>query len=247
MNYVNVVSKISKAMVRRAKPVDVASFREIQSITRNFGFDRGLPIDRFYISRFLDKYRHLIKGDVLEVAERTYTLSFGASGSRAWVLNYSPTDSGRDETELTVTGTLTDINSLPSSAFDSFICTQTLNSIFELGKAVQTIRDLLRPGGVALVTLPGLAQMSSYDNERWGDFWRFTPASAKRLFTEVFKEKGDSVEVCEFGNLVAAIGLLRGAAVEDLPDLTLLQHNDPDYPVVTGVVVRKSADTLTLA
>lgn len=247
MNYVNVVSKISKAMVRRAKPVDLTSFREINSLTRNFGFDRGLPIDRYYISQFLNQNRHLIRGDVLEVAERTYATTFGQPHSRPWMLSYSPTDSGRDEEALVVTGTLTDLATLPASAFDCFICTQTLNSIFELSKAVQTIRDILKPDGTALVTLPGLAQLSSYDSERWGDFWRFTPASAARLFKEVFRENGDSVEVCAYGNLVAAIGLLRGIAVEDIPDLDLLKRCDPDYPVVTGVVVRKSSESLTLA
>jgi SAM-dependent methyltransferase len=247
MNYVNVVRKISKAMVRRARPVDVTSFREINSLTRNFGYDRGLPIDRFYISQFLGQHRQLVKGDVLEVAERTYATTFGQPDSRPWILNYSPSVSSRDEESLVVTGTLTDIATLPASAFDCFICTQTLNSIYDLRKAVQTIRDILRPGGAALITLPGLAQLSSYDNERWGDFWRFTPASAARMFGEVFRDKGDSVEVFEFGNLVAAIGLLRGIAVEDIPDLELLKHKDPDYPVLTGVVVRKSADALTLA
>lgn len=239
MNYANVISKISKALVRRAKPIDMGSFQDIDCITRNFGFDRGLPVDRYYIGRFLEMNRALIHGEVLEVAERTYATTYGDKNVRSWILNYSSTDVVRDVEALTITGDLTNETSIPSLTFDCFICTQTLNSIFELNTAVTNIRRLLKPGGAALVTLPSLTQITSYDNERWGDFWRFTPASARRLFSEVFCHEGDSVDVVEFGNLTAAITLLRGAAVEDLPETTLLDKVDSDYPVLTAVVVRK--------
>jgi len=47
------------------------------------------------------------------------------------------------------------------------------------------------------------------------------------------------IEITPFGNLVAAIALLQGVAVEDLPDPTVLDYFDADYVVVTGFVARR--------
>ena len=44
---------------------------------RDFGITRGTPIDRKYIEQFLEKYREDIKGEVLEIADNTYTLKYG--------------------------------------------------------------------------------------------------------------------------------------------------------------------------
>ena len=47
--------------------VDFGSFRRLIPISRLWGFDRGLPIDRFYIERFLSRHHQDIRGNVLEV------------------------------------------------------------------------------------------------------------------------------------------------------------------------------------
>lgn len=240
MKYESVVRKVSEAVARRAKPVDLTSLSNLSALTKNFGFDRGQPIDRFFISHFLKANKEFVKGDVLEVAERRYSSVLSSVRAKKWVLNYSPDRNSVDVKDLSVVGDLTKKESLPESSFDCFICTQTLNCIYELKEAVKTIKNLLRPGGVALVTLPSLTQLSGYDSERWGDFWRFTPASAERLFSEVFKEAGDSVNISAYGNLIAAITLLRGAAVEDMSNNDALLNFDPEYPVVTCVKVKKA-------
>ena len=73
--------------------------------------------------------------------------------------------------------------------------------------------------------------------ERWGDYWRFTSLSAKRLFEPVFK---GGVEVKSYGNVLAAIAFLQGIAVEDLPDISLLDASDPDYQLVIAIVAKKA-------
>ncbi len=240
MKYENVIRKVSEAVARRAKPVDLASLSNLGALTRNFGFDRGQPVDRFFISQFLKANRDFINGDVLEVAERRYSSIMASNGAQKWILNYSADTFSVDRKNMSVSGDLTKKESLPENSFDCFICTQTLNCIYDLKEAVLTIKNLLRPGGVALITLPSLTQLSGYDSERWGDFWRFTPASADRLFRDVFNDDGDSVTVSAYGNLVAAITLLRGAAVEDMPSTDSLLTFDPEYPVVTCVKVKKA-------
>ena len=54
------------------------------------------------------------------------------------------------------------------------ICTQTLQLVFDVGAAVQTLHRILKPGGVALVTIPGITQMSG---DEWGTTMQF-PAVA---------------------------------------------------------------------
>ena len=88
-----------------------------------------------------------------------------------------------------------------------------------------------------MVTVAGISQVSKYDMDRWGDYWRFTAKSALKLFEDVFGN--GNVEIVTFGNVLAATALLQGLAVEDLPDQSLLDDVDPDYPVIIGVKAKK--------
>jgi hypothetical protein len=45
----------------------------LEPVSREFGFERGKPVDRWYIERFLNEHRADIRGAVLEVAESTNT------------------------------------------------------------------------------------------------------------------------------------------------------------------------------
>src|SRR5262245_33855125 len=42
-----------------------------------FGIDRGRPVDRYYIEKFLAAHRSDVRGRVLEVGEGTYTRQYG--------------------------------------------------------------------------------------------------------------------------------------------------------------------------
>ncbi len=112
------------------------------------------------------------------------------------------------------------------------ICTQTLPFIYDVHRAVRTVHRILAPGGVLLATFAGISQISRYDMDRWGDYWRFTTRSAERLFGEVFAE--NAVEVHSYGNVLAATAFLHGLCVDELR-VPELEHNDPDYPLVIAV------------
>ena len=77
--------------------------------------------------------------------------------------------------------------------------------------------------------------------ERWGDFWRFTDASAQRLFGEVFGEVNLAVKTN--GNVLAACAFLHGLAAEELKRAEL-DYQDPDYQVIITVraVKRETSD-----
>jgi SAM-dependent methyltransferase len=211
---------------RTVRPVETA-FPSQTPVSRRFGFDRGQPIDRHYIDRFLEANRGDIRGRTIEVADDAYTRRFGGPGVDASVLHVDVEAPG-----ATLIGDLATGEGIPEAAFDCAIVTQTLPFVYDVRAAVANIHRLLAPGGVALVTLSGISQISRFDMDRWGDFWRFTDLSARRLFEEVFPQ--DEVAISAYGNVFAASALLYGLAVEDT-GTAALDPADRDYQVTLGV------------
>ena len=110
--------------------------------------------------------------------------------------------------KATIVGDLTCADHIPSDAFDCVILTQTLQLIYDVHAALQTLYRILKPGGVVLVTFPGITQISHSTvwSESW--YWSFTTLSAQRLFEEVFPRS--HVWVKAHGNVLAAIAFLSG-------------------------------------
>jgi SAM-dependent methyltransferase len=202
-------------------------------VDRDFGKGRGTPLDRVYIHEFLWERRGDVRGRVLEVADSGYTDYLGEGEvTRCDVLHAT------DQLPwVTLVGDLATGEGLPRDAFDCMVLTQTLQFVYDVHAAVRTVHDCLVPGGVALVTLPGISQVSQYDRERWGDFWRFTADAARRLFCEAFDP--DDVEVVAYGNVLVAAAFLYGYAQEDL-DPDELAHRDDDFHFLIGVRATRS-------
>ena len=205
------------------------NLRSLEPIDRAFGLERGTPIDRYYIEKFLDAHRLDIRGRVLEVGDATYTHRFGAQRvTRSDILHTPP--GGRS---ATIVGDLATGQGIPAAdAFDCIILTQVLPFLYDVRAAVANCRRALKPGGVVLATVPCISQISQYDMDRWGDFWRFTTLSARRLFEEAFG--GGSVEVHSHGNALAATAFIQGLAVQDLTPAEL-DHHDPVYQLIVTV------------
>ena len=139
------------------------NLRSVEPVSKVFGLDRGTPIDRYYIEEFLNQNRAYIKGKVLEIAESTYSKKFDSGITSIEILHID-----NSIKKATIIGDLTRKETLPSSQIDCFICTQTLNFIYDFNKAIEGIYYLLNNVGTALITLAGLCQISRYDMERWG-------------------------------------------------------------------------------
>lgn len=214
--------------------VDFGSFRRLSPISRSFGFDRGQPIDRYYIERFLDRYRNDVRGHVLEIGDDGYTRAFGgARVTRSDVLSLTAS-----HPTVTIVADLARGDDLPGDRFDCFILTQTLQFIYRLEAAMATVYRLLRPGGVLLATFPVISQICRYDMDRWGDYWRFTSASVQRLVGDTFGPEQTQVE--SWGNVLAATCFLNGLAAEELMPAELDAH-DPDYQVLITARALKTA------
>ena len=132
----------------------------------------------------------------------------------------------------TITADLESGQGVPSGPFDCVICTQTLQFIYGVRAAVGSLHRMLKPGGVLLATFPGISQISRYDMDRWGEYWRFTSMSARRLFEEAFGDGNVSVDTD--GSVLSAIAFLHGLAASEL-SAEELDFRDPDYEVVISV------------
>src|SRR5437764_1264932 len=158
----------SLQLARRLGPSPFSDLRHVDPVSRVFGLDRGLPVDRWYIERFLEHHADDIRGVVLEFGDDRYTRRFGRP-TQSDVLNVDP-----DLPGTTIGADLAKPDGLPDSAFNCIICTQTLQFIYDVRRAVVNLRRMLKPGGIVLCTLSGISQISRYDMDRWGDHWRFT-------------------------------------------------------------------------
>ncbi|MGR7024930.1 class I SAM-dependent methyltransferase [Geodermatophilus sp. URMC 62] len=222
--------------IRRRGPAGLALLHWVEPLSRQFGFDRGLPVDRHYIEQFLEQNAHLVRGRVLEIGDDSYTRQFGGDRvTAAEVLNVDPGVPG-----TTYVADLADAPALPSDAFDCVVLTQTLHLIYDMPAAVQTVHRVLRPGGVALATVPGISQLSSDGwEESW--YWSLTPLAAGRLFGDVFGP--DNVEVSSQGNVAASVAFLEGIAVHELRS-RVLTRSDPQFPLLVTVQAAKPAESV---
>lgn len=219
---------------RRPRPVRWGILRRLIPVSRVFGLDRGQPIDRYYIENFLARHAEDIQGHVLEIGDDTYTRKFGGERvSRSDVLH-----AWAGNPKATIVADLTCADHIPSDTFDCIIFTQTLQFIYDGRAALKTLYRILKPGGVLLATFPGISQISRYDMDRWGDYWRFTTLSARRLLEEVFPP--GCVQVEAQGNVLTAIAFLHGLAAHELTPEELDYH-DPDYQVLIGMRVARVA------
>lgn len=217
----------------RRQPTRNPRRRQLTPISRNFGFDRGQCIDRYYIEAFLERHRTDVKGHVLEVLDNRYTRKFGGSSvTQSDVLQIEPAN--RD---ATIIGDLGTGENIPRETFDCMIVTQTFHLIYEVQNAIANCYAALKPGGVLLASFPGICQLNQHDRERWGDFWRFTTMSVARVCKENFPT--DDSEIKGHGNVLVAISYLDGLAIEDMLPRELDYH-DPDYDIVITARLAKS-------
>lgn len=211
-----------QVLARLRRPAILGTLRRTRPLSDVWGFDRGTPVDRFYIERFLGEHRRDIRGACLELMDSGYTRLYGAGVDRAEVLDIDPANR-----KATIVDDLTQGGELPSDTFDCFILTQTLHIVYDVRAAIRTAHRVLKPGGVLLATVPAVSRVWRPEN----DFWRFTEWSIGPLMREAF---GDGVAVQSYGNVLSAIAFLTGLAHEELTQREL-EARDPRFPVIVSV------------
>ena len=116
-------------------PVWWGNLRRRRPFSDDWGFDRGLPVDRFYIESFVALFADVIRGRVLEVAEPRYTRQFG--GDR--VTSSDVVDIDASNEAATIVADLAVRGSLPAERFDCAIVTQMLQYVDDPVAAVSNL------------------------------------------------------------------------------------------------------------
>lgn len=214
------------------RPVRFGDLRRTTPIARNFGYDRGEPIDRYFIHKFLAKNSDAIRGRVLEISNREYTLRFGGDK----VTKSDILEAAAENPEATFVGDLATGAGVPEGVFDCLILTQTIHVIYRFHDALQTAYRALKPGGILLATFPSITQLSIYDTERWGDYWRFTGLAVKRMLGDLFGEENVHIET--HGNVLTAASFLFGISNPELTEREL-NEVDPEFVMLVSARAQK--------
>jgi SAM-dependent methyltransferase len=233
------VKRVGKRIFKPFPPVGMlgfGSFRRLTPISKQFGFDRGQPIDRYYIENFLAAHSNDVRGRVLEVMDNSYTLRYGGDKvTQSDVLDIVATNPA-----ATIIADLNDAEHIPTNSFDCIIFTQVLHLIYDVRSVLKTLYRILSPGGTLLMTVPGITPIKNekhFDGGNWR--WSFTSVSIRDLWQETCSE--GQLEVAAYGNVLVAVSFLQGLAMEELRKKEL-DYKDPNYEVLITVKISKPGD-----
>jgi len=217
----------------RMGSVNFGDFYRVTPISPIFGIDRGFPIERYYIEKFLEEHCRDIKGRCLELGDAFYINKFGGDRVRKIdVLHYVE---GNPDT--TIVADLTCADHIPSDTFDCIILTQTLQMIYDMKAALRHLHRIIKPGGALLLTSHGISKIGRrLGRDDWGEYWHITTQSAERLFEETFP--GADITVRSYGNVLSAMCALHGIVSEEI-DQKELDNYDPDFEVIVTARVLK--------
>jgi SAM-dependent methyltransferase len=199
------------------------NLRRVTPLSDHYGFDRGTPVDRFYLERFLGAEAAAITGRVLEIQVPAYTRRFGRGVTEAHTLDIEPRFSPTYLCDLARADAV-----VPSGAYDCVLLPNTLQHLRDLEPALANALRILKPGGTLLASAAGLMRLT----DAGADFWRLSAEGWRIVAGRVWP--GCHVEVRASGNCLAAVAAMYGLAVEELTREEL-EFEDDRFPVLVTV------------
>lgn len=221
---------LRKVSIDRFPAIHLVSSLPVVPVSRVFGSERGKALDRYYIETFLEEHSSDIKGCCMEIGTDMYTKRYGAGKvTKSCILHvegYGNAIKGNFETG----------EGLHADMVDCLICTQTLQYIYDVQTAIKNIYYILKPQGVALITVPGIKPLCLFDEDNWGEKWSFTEKSLANLCQEL----GDKIRfsVCSYGNVKVAVAYLYGLCCEELSESDYI-YKDRQYPFLIAARIQK--------
>lgn len=128
--------------------------------------------------------RHLFKGPILEVGSKDYGNTTGFRslfpGEPYFGIDMEAGDGVDELLDLTDSPETVE-RTLKGQRFQTVICISVMEHCANPFKMAENIQRLLLPGGVLFVSVPFSWRLHGYPN----DYWRFTPAAIRLLFSEI--------------------------------------------------------------
>ncbi len=222
-------SFLMKALFPKSKYSMLSSKgRNLEPLSGKYGFDRGTPIDRFYIEKFLSENQNYVKGRCLEIHDDAYITKYGQD--RVTVKDILDVDTSNKLANIY--GDLRKLNNIAGDTYDTLIITHTIGLIDDVPAALSECYRILKPGGTLLLT----ASAMSPSLTGGGGFWRFTTNGFTHLMKKIFLS--GNFEVKSFGNVLSGQAFWVGMAQEEM-SLDELEYNDPRYSVVIAARATK--------
>lgn len=231
MNTINLIRSIRSIINRTILPADkvLLNSRNTKPASRKFGYDRGTPIDRYWIEDFLEKNKMNIKGVVLEVTDNRYTVRYGSKNvTKSDVLDINPKNK-----KANIICDLRDLSKkVKNDTYDCIILTHVLGLIDNYETALTECYRILKKDGVLIFTGSSFGPILGDEEVHW----RFNRFSAKYILGKVFGNK--NVVVVAYGNALAGQALWAGLSQEDLSSDQLSVY-DPQFPCMVGAIAKK--------
>ena len=201
--------------------------RRTRPFSSHYGFDRGTPIDRYYVLRFFEKHQQCIRGDVLEIQMTGYTQMFGRNVRSSESVDMDPQHNTTHVCDLAHSE-----DKLSNNRYDCFLMPNTLNHLRDLEPCLQNALRVVKPGGTILATTATFVPLAP----DFLDYWRLSAAGWKEVAIRVWP--GCQVSLESYGNVLAATAAMMGLACEELTPEEL-EVRDPRYPVLIGLACQK--------
>ena len=205
--------------------IDWGDFKRPMPICQAFGLTRGTPVDRYYLSKFIEIVQPQIKGNILEIGGTPKDKDFYEvnQGSSYRILNIEA-GPGVD-----IVGDVHDVSIVEKESLDSIIIFNVLEHCYAPWIAVENILTWLKPGGKCFAMVPSAIRVHATPQ----DYWRPLPDAFVYIFRNFSQQ-----QLYVYGNPITAIAGYQGIATEELTPEEL-DNFHPDYPVATCMVAQK--------
>lgn len=209
------------------------NLRRLRPFSESYGFERGTPVDRYYLHRFLEEHRHLITGRVLEIEYPSHTRQYGH--------DLTATDSVN-----IVAGTYPNLTYLvdlaqsegviPDDSYDCFLLPNTLCVLKNIEGCLRHALRVVKPGGVILASTGTFVPLTGARD----DYWRLSAEGWRELTSRTWP--GCDVRIEHHGNCLTTVAAMLGLALEELKSAEL-EYHDPRFPVLVTFYCRKPLST----
>ena len=215
----------------RVGKVQLGDFGRLASSPSISGSADDVSIERHYVATFLAECTCLLrqKRHGVVICDQRFEDVVRTTLAVQSPCVTTPIDFGRQGAEAQLDDAIQGIGQHGREPVEFVVAIHVLSQVYHLPQRIGEIGRALAPQGLLLASFPGTIHAHPPEQR---PYWGLTPFAAKRIVASNLKP--ESCSVTGYGNVVAAIMMLRGASASELTEREL-NANDPQYPLVIGV------------